>query len=173
MSTWWGHCTNMQEIWFPPRLFEGRPRGGKKVLPDGLDWHSYIAGTVQVGDRKLVGQSKIVQYYQIVHYLSRFMNWIGHCKMVHYLKVFTITKFDSGFKIAGFEFLAYFSNSPHQLYMKNFWQMSVGNTFCGIPPLHKHNVFPDPMTWLTKGLQKWPQMLTPWEKSREPCLNYF
>ena len=31
--------------------------------------------------------------------------------MVHYLKVFTITKFDTGFKIVGFEFLAYISNS--------------------------------------------------------------
>ena len=29
---------NMQGIWFPQWLFESRPRQGKKVLLDGLDW---------------------------------------------------------------------------------------------------------------------------------------
>ena len=35
----------MQEIKFLRWLFEGRPRQGKNVLPDGLNWLCYLAGS--------------------------------------------------------------------------------------------------------------------------------
>ena len=34
----------MEEIEFSRWLFEGRPRQGKNVLPDGLNWLCYFAG---------------------------------------------------------------------------------------------------------------------------------
>ena len=34
----------MEEIEFSRWLFEGRPRLGKNVLPDGLNWLCYFAG---------------------------------------------------------------------------------------------------------------------------------
>ena len=34
----------MQEILFPRCLFEGRPSQGKILLPDWLDWLSYLTG---------------------------------------------------------------------------------------------------------------------------------
>jgi hypothetical protein len=37
--------TMRQEILYPPWLFEGRPRQGKKLLPGWLDWLSYLAGS--------------------------------------------------------------------------------------------------------------------------------
>ena len=45
MSTWWGNSKNMEEIEFSRWLFEGRPRQGKNVLPDGLNWQCYFAGS--------------------------------------------------------------------------------------------------------------------------------
>ena len=45
MSTWWANCKNMKEIWFWQWLFEDRPKHGKRLLPDGLDWLSHIAGS--------------------------------------------------------------------------------------------------------------------------------
>ena len=44
MSTWWGDSKNMEEIEFSWWLFECRPRQGKNVLPDGLNWLYYFAG---------------------------------------------------------------------------------------------------------------------------------
>ena len=35
----------MEEIEFPWWLFEGRPRQGKNVLPDGRNWLCYFAGS--------------------------------------------------------------------------------------------------------------------------------
>ena len=35
----------MEEIEFSQWLFEGRPRQGKNVLPDGLNWLCYFAGS--------------------------------------------------------------------------------------------------------------------------------
>ena len=35
---WWGDSKNMEEIEFSRWLLEGRPRQGKHVLPDGLNW---------------------------------------------------------------------------------------------------------------------------------------
>ena len=35
----------MEEIEFSWWLFEGRPRQGKNVLPDGLNWLCYFAGS--------------------------------------------------------------------------------------------------------------------------------
>ena len=35
---------NMEEIEFSWWLFEGGPRQGKNVLPDGLNWRRYSAG---------------------------------------------------------------------------------------------------------------------------------
>ena len=35
----------MEEIEFSRWLFEGRPRQGKNVLPDGLNWLRYFAGS--------------------------------------------------------------------------------------------------------------------------------
>ena len=35
----------MEEIVFSRWLFEGRPRQGKNVLPDGLNWLCYFAGS--------------------------------------------------------------------------------------------------------------------------------
>ena len=35
----------MEEIELPWWLFEGRPRQGKNVLPDGLNWLCYFAGS--------------------------------------------------------------------------------------------------------------------------------
>ena len=35
----------MEEIEFSRWLFEGRPRQGKNVLPDGLNWLCYLAGS--------------------------------------------------------------------------------------------------------------------------------
>ena len=35
----------MEEIEFSRWLFEGRPRQGKNVLPDGLNWPCYFAGS--------------------------------------------------------------------------------------------------------------------------------
>ena len=45
MSTWWGDSKNMEEIEFSWWLFEGRLRQGKNVLPDGLNWLCYFAGS--------------------------------------------------------------------------------------------------------------------------------
>ena len=45
MSTWWGDSKNIEEIEFSRWLFEGRPRQGKNVLPDGLNWLCYLAGS--------------------------------------------------------------------------------------------------------------------------------
>ena len=45
MSTWWGDSKNMEEIEFSQWLFEGRLRQGKNVLPDGLNWLCYFAGS--------------------------------------------------------------------------------------------------------------------------------
>ena len=45
MSTWWGDSKSMEEIEFSRWLFEGRPRQGKNVLPDGLNWLCYFAGS--------------------------------------------------------------------------------------------------------------------------------
>ena len=45
MSTWWGDSKNMEEIEFSRWLFEGRPRQGKNVLPDWLNWLCYLAGS--------------------------------------------------------------------------------------------------------------------------------
>ena len=45
MSSWWGNSKNMQEIEFSRWLFEDRPRQGKNVLPDGLNWLCYLAGS--------------------------------------------------------------------------------------------------------------------------------
>ena len=44
MSTWWGDSKNMKEIEFSRWLFEVRPRQGKNVLPDGLNWLCYFTG---------------------------------------------------------------------------------------------------------------------------------
>ena len=35
----------MEEIEFSRWLFEGRPRQGKNMLPDGLNWLYYFAGS--------------------------------------------------------------------------------------------------------------------------------
>ena len=35
----------MEEIEFSRWLFEGRPRQGKNMLPDGLNWLCYLAGS--------------------------------------------------------------------------------------------------------------------------------
>jgi hypothetical protein len=45
MSTWWGYSKNMDEIEFSWWLFEGRLRQCKNVLPDGLNWLCYFAGS--------------------------------------------------------------------------------------------------------------------------------
>ena len=45
MPTWWGDSKNMEEIEFSRWLFEGRLRQGKNVLPDGLNWLCYFAGS--------------------------------------------------------------------------------------------------------------------------------
>ena len=45
MSTWWGDSKNIEEIEFSRWLFEGRPRQGKNVLPDGLNWLCYFVGS--------------------------------------------------------------------------------------------------------------------------------
>ena len=45
MPTWLGDSKNMEEIEFWRWLFEGRPRQGKNVLPDGLNWLCYFAGS--------------------------------------------------------------------------------------------------------------------------------
>ena len=41
----------MEEIEFSRWLFEGRPRQGKNVLPDGLNWLCYFAGN-SIGHRE-------------------------------------------------------------------------------------------------------------------------
>ena len=45
MSTWWGDSKNMEEIEFSQWLYEGRLRQCKNVLPDGLNWLCYFAGS--------------------------------------------------------------------------------------------------------------------------------
>jgi hypothetical protein len=45
MFTWWGDSKNMEEIESSRWLFEGRLRQGKNVLPDGLNWLCYFAGS--------------------------------------------------------------------------------------------------------------------------------
>ena len=45
MSTWWGDSKNMEKIEFSRWLFEGRLRQGKNMLPDGLNWLCYFAGS--------------------------------------------------------------------------------------------------------------------------------
>ena len=37
----------MEEVEFSPWLFEGRLRQGKNVLPDGLNWLCYFAGSLK------------------------------------------------------------------------------------------------------------------------------
>ena len=45
MSTWCGDSKNMEEIELSWWLFEGRLRQCKNVLPDGLNWLCYFAGS--------------------------------------------------------------------------------------------------------------------------------
>ena len=45
MSTWWGDSKNMEEIEFSRWLLKGRPRQGKSLLPDGLNWLCYFTGS--------------------------------------------------------------------------------------------------------------------------------
>ena len=45
ISTWWVDSKKMEEIEFSWWLFEGRLRQGKNVLPDGLNWLCYFAGS--------------------------------------------------------------------------------------------------------------------------------
>ena len=45
MPTWWGDSKNREEIEFSRWLFEGRPRQGRNVLPDGLNWLCYFEGS--------------------------------------------------------------------------------------------------------------------------------
>ena len=45
MFTWWGNSNNMEEIEFSRCFFEGRLMQGKNVLPDGLNWLCYFAGS--------------------------------------------------------------------------------------------------------------------------------
>ena len=45
MSTWWWDSKNMEEIELSWWLFEGRLRQGQNVLPDGLNWLWYFAGS--------------------------------------------------------------------------------------------------------------------------------
>ena len=46
----WQHFSyiNMQEIWFSRWLFEGRPRQGKRLPTNGLDWLSYLASISKI-----------------------------------------------------------------------------------------------------------------------------
>ena len=45
MSTWWGDSKNMEKIKFSRWLFDGRLIQGKNMLPDGLNWLCYFAGS--------------------------------------------------------------------------------------------------------------------------------
>ena len=45
MSTWSGDSKNLEEIEFSRWLFEDRLRQSKNVLPDGLNWLCYFAGS--------------------------------------------------------------------------------------------------------------------------------
>ena len=45
MPTWWGHSKNMEEIEWSRWVFDGISRQGKNVLPDGLNWLFYFAGS--------------------------------------------------------------------------------------------------------------------------------
>ena len=45
LTTWWGKSKNIEENEFSRWLFEGRLRQGKNVLPDGLNWLCYLAGS--------------------------------------------------------------------------------------------------------------------------------
>ena len=45
MSSWWRDSKNIEEIEFSRWLFEGWLRQGKNVLPDGLNWLCYFAGS--------------------------------------------------------------------------------------------------------------------------------
>ena len=38
----------MKEIEFSRWLFEGKPRQGKNMLPDGLNWLCYFAGSLKI-----------------------------------------------------------------------------------------------------------------------------
>jgi hypothetical protein len=44
----------MDEIEFSWWLFEGRPRQGKNVLPDGLNWLCYFAGNSKSHHENLI-----------------------------------------------------------------------------------------------------------------------
>ena len=45
ISAWWGDSKNLEEMEFSWWLLEGRLRQCKNVLPDGLNWLCYFAGS--------------------------------------------------------------------------------------------------------------------------------
>ena len=66
MSTWWGDFKNMEKIEFSRWLFEGRLRQCKNVLPDGLNWLCYFAGSSKSHRENSISFIFLESPYQVV-----------------------------------------------------------------------------------------------------------
>ena len=76
MSTW--YCKNMQEIQFSWWLFEGGPRQCNNLLPNGLDWLFYLAGSQKLYSKRTLWHSNsmfsssLSSMLQIYHWHFKF-----------------------------------------------------------------------------------------------------
>ena len=84
MSTWGGDSKNMEEIEFPQWLFEGRPRQGKNVLPDGLNWLCYFAGSSKSHRENSISCIFLESPHQVLRYekccqMLQTLFWLFQC----------------------------------------------------------------------------------------------
>ena len=91
----------MEEIEFSRWLFEGRPRQGKNVLPDGLNWLCHFAGSskshredsisyVFLESPHQVHMKNVVKCYK--HFFGYFNALKTHCDAALNLRITTVVK---------------------------------------------------------------------------------
>ena len=71
---WWNRTKSLSSIWqhFSCLLDEGRPRQGKNVLPDGLNWLGYF----EVAQKAIV-RIQILERLFVVFRHSKNIPWVG------------------------------------------------------------------------------------------------
>ena len=87
----------MEEIEFSRWLFDGRPRQGKNMLPDGLNWLFYFAGTLESRINKQVVYQKIRKNPAYTHLLGTILLLIfskkSHLYVYSHLYFYSLLKF--------------------------------------------------------------------------------
>ena len=91
----------MEELEFSRWLFEGRLRQGKKVLPDGLNWLCYFAGSSKSHHENSISFISLESPYRVdmknvikssKHFFGYFNNLVTHSEGHRNQKVFSILK---------------------------------------------------------------------------------